>query len=292
MSTQTKSFGASSRESHDSSAYYGRRLNRRTSNASRRDHRCVRSPKRNQILCKSSEKMTGIPANSVALMITSPPYNCGKEYDDDLTMREYLSLLRRVFKEVYRVLEPGGRACVNVANMGRKPYIPLTMHVTKLMMSLGFRMRGEIIWQKGKGANGSCAWGSFKSAANPVVRDLHEYVLVFSKKRFDRAYKGVSTIGSDDFVRDTLSIWDIRPESAKKIGHPAPFPKDLPSRLINLYTYKGDLVLDPFVGSGTTCVAAKEAGRDYIGYELKRNYCKLAKTRLEQTKVGGDNPSA
>ena len=236
--------------------------------------------------------MTGIPANSVALMITSPPYNCGKEYDDDLTMREYLSLLRRVFKEVYRVLEPGGRACVNVANMGRKPYIPLTMHVTKLMMSLGFRMRGEIIWQKGKGANGSCAWGSFKSAANPVVRDLHEYVLVFSKKRFDRAYKGVSTIGSDDFVRDTLSIWDIRPESAKKIGHPAPFPKDLPSRLINLYTYKGDLVLDPFVGSGTTCVAAKEAGRDYIGYELKRNYCKLAKTRLEQTKVGGDNPSA
>jgi site-specific DNA-methyltransferase (adenine-specific) len=228
--------------------------------------------------------MSELQDNSVALMITSPPYNCGKDYDEDLSFDEFLSLLKKVFREVYRVLEPGGRACINVANLGRRPYIPLASYVTRIMLDLEFEMRAEIIWQKAKGASGSCAWGSFRSASNPVLRDLHEYVLVFSKKRFSRAYKGKSTISKTDFIRDTLSVWDIRPESAKRVGHPAPFPKELPARLINLYTYKGDLVLDPFVGSGTTCVSAKEAGRDYIGYDIKDEYCEIARSRLRHVR--------
>ncbi len=143
-------------------------------------------------------------------------------------------------------------------------------------------MRGEIIWQKAAGANGSCAWGSFNSASNPTLRDLHEYVLVFSKGDFRRAYKGKSTISTEAFMRDTLSVWNIRPESAKKIGHPAPFPVELPFRLIDLYTYEGDLVLDPFLGSGTTCVAAKMLHRDYVGYDTIRRYCDLARNRLAE----------
>ncbi len=279
MGTSTRSFGSSSREGHNSSAYYSRKLVGDIEISE--DSVVVRSSCRNEVFCKSSELMDELPSNSVALMITSPPYNVGKEYDADLSLREHLDLLRNVFEETYRVLEPGGRACINVANLGRKPYIPLSHYVTRLMLDIGFLMRGEIIWKKGKGANGSCAWGSYMSAANPTIRDLHEYILVFSKERFDRAYKGESTIIADDFMRDTLSIWEMRPESASKVGHPAPFPIELPTRLINLYSYTGDLILDPFMGSGTTCVAAKRMERDYIGYDTEKKYSDVAQRRLD-----------
>jgi modification methylase len=193
-----------------------------------------------------------------------------------------MELLRKVFRETYRVLEPGGRACINVAGMGRKPYKPLAYHVIDIMGEIDFfHMRGEIIWQKAEGANGSCAWGSFQSPKNPALRDLHEHILVFCKGRFDRARTGETTISKEDFMRDTLSVWKIPPASAKRIGHPAPFPIDIPARLIQLYTYKGDLVLDPFMGSGTTCIAAKNAERDYIGYDVSKKYCKLAQSRLK-----------
>jgi len=278
MKTKTRSFGSSGRVGHDASAYYSRSM----SKFKIVDAELIvnRSDCRNQIFCKSSENMDELPDNSVGLMITSPPYNVGKEYDEDLNLEEYLDLLKRIFIETYRVLEPGGRACINIANSGRKPYIPLSHKISEIMMEIGFLMRGEIIWVKAEGANGSCAWGSFCSPSNPSLRDIHEYILVFSKNDFKRAYSGESTITKEDFMRDTLSVWRFNPESATKIGHPAPFPLELPSRLINLYSYKGDLILDPFMGSGTACLAAKRLSRDYIGYDIEEKYCKMAQNRL------------
>jgi len=226
--------------------------------------------------------MNELPDNSVALMVTSPPYNVGKSYDRDLSMGEYLDFLKRVLAETLRVLVPGGRVAFNVANLGRKPYIPLNAHVAAMASDLGFLMRGEIIWVKGKGTSGSCAWGSWMSAANPTLRDLHEYVLVFSKQRFDRPYKGESTISRDDFMLATTSVWHIPAESARRVGHPAPFPVALVERLIHLYTFRGETVLDPFMGSGSTAVAAARSGRRFVGYEIDPAYIAICNERLSR----------
>lgn len=226
--------------------------------------------------------MSELPDNSVSLMVTSPPYNVGKDYDMDLTLNEYLDFLKRVLKETQRVLVPGGRVAFNVANLGRKPYIPLNGLVASMATDLGFLMRGEIIWVKGKGAGGSCAWGSWMSAGNPTLRDLHEYVLVFSKQSFKRPIKGVSTITREDFMAATTSVWHIPPESARRVGHPAPFPVALVERLIQLYTFEGDTVLDPFMGSGTTAVAAVQSDRRFVGYEINPEYVSLCDERLSR----------
>lgn len=293
MGTRTARFGTSKRDGHDASTYYERRMARaKTRVTSPHDSTTVTTPTvSDRIFCHSSEEMHELPDNCVALAATSPPYNVGKEYDDDVSFEDYLGLLERVFRETYRVLQPGGRLCVNVANVGRKPYIPLTSYVNMLMLDIGFLMRGEIIWVKAKGASGSCAWGSWCSARNPVLRDIHEYVLVFSKVRFDRGIRGMSTLGPEEFMRDTLSVWQIPPASARKVGHPAPFPIELPRRLIELYSFRGDLVLDPFCGAGTTCVAAKQTGRRYIGYEVVPNYVGLAERRLKGGATSADKSS-
>lgn len=238
------------------------------------------------LFCQSSVSMEQIPDNCVSLMVTSPPYNVGKDYDDDLDIDQYLALLRDVFAETYRVIEPGGRVAVNVANLGRKPYLPLNQYVASLLTEIGFDLRGEIIWQKAKGAGGSCAWGSWQSAKNPTLRDIHEYVIVGSKGSFGRQRKGEDTISKEDFLEATVSIWDILPESARRVGHPAPFPVELPRRLIELYTFEGDLVLDPFLGSGSTAVAAVETGRHYVGYDLSEEYLKLAERRIHEGRTG------
>ena len=280
MPTKTTAFGTSKREGHDSSTYSARRMNR----ADLSDDTTVNPPAVvDQLFCHSSEQMHELPDNCVALMVTSPPYNVGKDYDEDLSLEEYLGLLERVLRETFRVLQPGGRACVNIANVGRKPYVPLASHVNLLMHDIGYLMRGEIIWVKAKGASGSCAWGSWCSAKNPTLRDLHEYVLVFSKGRFDRVMKGENTVERDAFMRDTLSVWEIPPASARKVGHPAPFPVELPKRLIELYTYRGDLVLDPFCGAGSACVAAAQLGRHYVGYDTEPEYLEIARKWLRET---------
>lgn len=225
--------------------------------------------------------MGELPDESVHLMITSPPYNVSKEYDEDLTLEEYRALLRRVFRETYRVLVAGGRACVNVANVGRKPYLPLHAYLTQDMIELGFLMRGEVIWNKAGSAGPSTAWGSWKSATNPTLRDVHEYILIFSKESFTRAREGKkNTIGRDEFLEYTKSIWTFPSESARRIGHPAPFPLELPRRLIELYSFAGDVVLDPFAGSGSTCIAALQTKRRFVGYEKNRRYVRLADKRI------------
>jgi site-specific DNA-methyltransferase (adenine-specific) len=238
----------------------------------------------NKIFCKSSEKMEELPDNSVHLMVTSPPYNVGKEYDKNLSLEEYREFLKRVWREVYRVLVPGGRACINIANVGRKPYIPLHSFVIEDMLNLGFLMRGEIIWDKGSSSSSSTAWGSWLKANNPVLRDTHEYILVFCKDTFSRKnpYKRKSTISQKEFLEFTKSVWRFPAERASKVGHPAPFPIELPYRLIQLYTFENEVVLDPFVGSGTTCIAALKTNRKFVAYEIEKKYCNLAEQRIKQ----------
>ncbi len=280
--TRTSSFGVSKREAHDASEFYARNLYR--SADIRAEEPAEGSPAQpetwaDRIYNQSSESMP-IPDSSVALAFTSPPYNVGKDYDENMTLEQYLGLIRAVGAEVYRVLKPGGRYVINVANLGRKPYIPLHAHFYQVHMEIGFLPMGEIIWQKGRGASGSYAWGSWRSARSPRLRDLHEYLLVFSKQTFSRPEKGESDISADEFMESTLSVWQVQPESARKVGHPAPFPVDLARRVIRLYSFVGDVVLDPFMGSGTTCVAACQTGRHYLGFDISAEYCRLAEARL------------
>ena len=284
MGTSTRSFGTSRREGHDASAFYGRGLAAATFSE---DATVADVPRRNldRIYHHSSEAMAELPDNSVALMVTSPPYHAGKDFDSDATYPEFLELVGRVLGEVHRVLEPGGRAVVNVANLGRRPYLPLSHDVTGIMATLGFHMRGEVIWQKGRGMASSCAFGTFASARNPVLRDIHEYVLVFSKGRMDRVRRGQSTISREEFLAATLSVWEIPAESARRIGHPAPFPVALPRRLLELYTFAGDVVVDPFCGSGATAVAAVETGRRFVGYDTDADYVALARRRVRTARA-------
>jgi site-specific DNA-methyltransferase (adenine-specific) len=228
--------------------------------------------------------MTELPDNSVHLMITSPPYNVGKEYDENLSLKEYRELLKGVFKETYRVLVPGGRACINVANLGRKPYLPLHSYIIEDMHNIGFLMRGEIIWDKGSSASPSTAWGSYLKADNPVLRDVHEYILIFCKDTFTRPnpHNRKSTISKEEFLEFTKSVWKFPAEKATKVGHPAPFPVELPYRLIQFYTFEGEVVLDPFAGSGSTCIAALKTNRKYVAYDIDKEYCDLAERRIKQ----------
>ncbi|MGO9567639.1 MAG: DNA-methyltransferase [Desulfomonilaceae bacterium] len=241
------------------------------------------------IFYKSSESMDELHDCSIHFMVTSPPYNCGKPYDLDLSLNEYLQFLRGVLAETFRVLIPGGRMAINIAGLGRKPYIPLQAHVMMLAIDIGFLPRGEIIWVKAKGKSASCAWGSWMSASNPCLRDLHEYVLLFSKARFDRGQKGNSTISRDEFLEATTSVWFIPPESSRRVGHPAPFPEELVERLLRLYTFEGDIVLDPFMGSGTTAVAALNNSRHFVGYDTCPEYVALAEARLKSRSLPEGN---
>ncbi len=286
--TSTSDFGVSGRESHDSSKYYQSKLNE--NQVSFRDvGKSQEYPSEfiDKIICADSRNLSFLPDNCLHLMITSPPYNACKEYDDDLNLKEYLELLKDVFQETYRVLVPGGRAVVNVANLGRKPYIPLSSYVNKIMKEIGFLMRGEIIWDKSASAGSSCAWGSFQSASNPCLRDIHEYILVFSKGDYklprskeEKQEDRIDTIKNKEFVEYTKSIWRFPTVSAKRIGHPAPFPVELPRRLVELYSFKGDIIFDPFMGSGSTCIAATNSDRKYLGIDINEEYCKLAENRI------------
>lgn len=293
--TATSTFGVSRRENHDSSSFYGRFPAPTVLD----DETVVACPVRDQILCGDARDLSVLPDNSIALVVTSPPYFAGKAYETELgeghvpaSYVDYLLMLRDVFAECWRVLEPGGRIAVNVANLGRKPFRSLSGDVTSILQDeLGFLLRGEIVWIKADGASGNCAWGSFASAANPVLRDLTERIVIASKGRFDRALKrsvrearGLpfeNSIDPEDFMAWTLDTWKIAPASARRVGHPAPFPVELPRRCIELLTYVGDTVLDPFMGAGQTALAAVATGRHFVGIEIDPEYVALARSRVE-----------
>lgn len=284
-----KSFGVAPRVGYDSAGFYAREMysHRRDNGKSLAIENPIPHDVLDTIYCQDSRGMHQLPDNSVHLMVTSPPYNVGKEYDDNLSLKEYRKLLGDVFRETHRVLVPGGRVCVNVANLGRKPYIPLHTYIIEEMEKLGFLMRGEIIWDKSASAGVSTAWGSWQSAANPILRDVHEYILIFSKDTFQRT-RGTkkNTITKEQFLEYTKSIWTFPAESAKKVGHPAPFPIELPHRLIHLYTFEGDIVLDPFCGSGSTCLAAVKARRHFVGYDVSEGYVQTAMGRIATIRDG------
>jgi len=295
--TATLSFGSGKRESHDSSRFYRRFPEPVVST----DDAIAPPAVIDRLFVGDARAMRTdqVADNSVALLITSPPYFTGKEYENDVAEGdvpaayfEYLAGIAQVLSVCARKLEPGGRMAINVANLGRRPYRSLSADILSILQDdLGLLIRGEIIWRKAHGAGGSCAWGSFRSPANPVLRDLTERVIIASKGRFDRALNRRQradrnlphqpTISATDFMESTLDLWDIPAESAVRIGHPAPFPVKLPRRLIELYTYQGDLVLDPYIGSGTTAVAAAMSDRHYIGFDTEPEYIVLAQRRLE-----------
>jgi len=284
--TRTSSFGSPARINHDSNVFYAGRLYEglRERKEVKYIENSIPAPFLNKIFCKSSERMEELPNNSIHLMITSPPYNVGKDYDKNLSLEEYREFLKKIWKEVYRVLVPGGRACINIANLGRKPYIPLHSFIIIDMFKIGFLMRGEILWNKGSSASSSTAWGTWLMATNPVLRDTHEYILVFCKDTFTRKnpYRRRSTISQSEFLEFTKSVWEFSAERASKVGHPAPFPVELPYRLIQLYTFEDEVVLDPFVGSGTTCIAALKTKRKYVAYDDNKKYCESAERRIKQ----------
>lgn len=298
LATATSDFGSGKRESHDSTSFYARFSPPVVSP----DERVSPPVVVDELFCRDARSMddTQVTDRSVALLVTSPPYFTGKEYETDLatghvpgTYIEYLEMLHDVLAVSLTKLEPGGRMAVNVANLGRKPYRSLSADVISILQDdLGMLLRGEVIWQKAKGAGGSCAWGSYRSPQNPVLRDVTERIIIASKGRFDRAIKrperekeGLpheATIDTDEFLTGTIDVWEMPTASATRVGHPAPFPVDLPRRLIELYTYKGDLILDPFIGSGTTAVAAVESGRHYVGFDTEQSYIDLARQRLAE----------
>ncbi|MGA2521267.1 MAG: site-specific DNA-methyltransferase [Acidimicrobiales bacterium] len=294
--TSTSAFGVGRRENHDASGFYDRFATPVVST----DDTVRLSSVKDKILTADARHMHEVEDASVALVVTSPPYFAGKEYEEALgeghipaSYLDYLGMLSDVFAECVRTLEPGGRIAVNVANLGRKPYRSLSADVITILQDrLGLLLRGEVIWHKARGASGSCAWGSFRSPANPVLRDLTERVVIASKGRFDRALsrperrrRGLPSeisVTKDEFIEATTDVWELPSESATRVGHPAPFPVELPLRLMELYTYEDDLVLDPFMGSGTTAVAALRSGRHFVGYDTDPEYVRVAEQRVNE----------
>ena len=281
--SKTSKFGTIARINHNSTDFYNTKLysSVKSTESEVETENKISENLINKVILGNSENMDLIPDNLIHLMITSPPYNVTKDYDEDLNLEEYLEILNNVFSETYRVLVNGGRACVNIANIGRKPYIPLSDYISKIMIEIGYNMRGEIIWNKGAGAGVSMAWGSWQSASNPVLRDVHEYILIFSKGDYNRKQEfKENTITKEQFMEWTKSVWNMNPESAKKVKHPAPFPIELPYRLIQLYSFKNDIILDPFLGSGTTAIAALKSDRNFIGWEINEEYKTVAEKRI------------
>lgn len=252
----------------------------------------------NNIICGDAlESLKKLPSECVHLIITSPPYNLDIKYEnhkDNISYESYFEWMNEIWKESKRLLVSGGRLCINFGENKRNDIIlPPHIYFTNQCINLGLLYRGTIIWSKST-ANNKCAWGSWMSPSNPHIVPSHEYILIFSKDTF-KLQKNDEKIDITDkeFVTCTKSIWSITAEKKKKIGHPAPFPKEIPYRLIKFYSYPKNNVLDMFSGSGTTGLVANETNRNFVAIDNSKEYCELALQRfkdnsgfMEETKNG------
>ena len=284
--TKTSEFGAPKRENHDSEYFYSSQMYTEITPASNRIPDGIENPLpknlENAIIQADSKDLSFIPDSSIHLVVTSPPYNARKNYDEDLSLTEYLALIEKVSMEIYPKLVDGGRFVINLANLGRKPYIPISDYISLIMTNLGYIQRGEIIWDKGASAGSSTAWGSWMQASNPTLRDVHEYIQVYSKGTLKRSKDGkTATISREEFMEYTKSVWHFSTVSARKIGHPAPYPVELVYRCIQLYSFENDIVFDPFIGSGTTAIAALDTDRRYLGVDIKQDFVDHANERVK-----------
>jgi len=241
-----------------------------------------------QIICGDClEVMSQIPDGTVHLAITSPPYNLGISYDnhdDNLAYETYLEWMKKVWIETKRVLVSGGRFALNIAPTSIKNFRPIHHDFSNQLREIGMTMRTEIIWYK-QTMGRRTAWGSWKSPSNPHIVPSWEYVLVFCKDSWTLdGNKKDRDITNDEFMRFSDGFWYIPPESQRR-GHPTPFPELLIYRLIKFYTYKGNVVLDMFGGTGTVAVVAQKTGRHFIHIDISSKYCEIAGQRLETARM-------
>ena len=250
----------------------------------------------NEIICgKSEDVIDTLPSNSVNLIISSPPYNVDlgnnkfkkdgyDEYEDNKDHEKFLDEVKLVFDKAKRVLTDDGRVVINTGNTknGRIPTAHDTVHF--MTKELRYKMYTTIIWNKLQTSNRT-AWGSFNSPSFPSFPTSIEYILVFAKNSLKLTHKGISDLDKQEFIKWSYSYWDFQPETnMSKYDHPAMFPVELPTRCIKLFTYKGDTILDPYSGAGTTCYAAKLLERNYIGIDMSEKYCETARKRLARVK--------
>lgn len=237
----------------------------------------------NKIICDDCKIIVDWPDRCMDLIITSPPYPGNSTMWGDLFKAENFeaahSFLSKIWKECICLLRPGCKLCINIANTRRRPMLP---NVSKLYATIDAEPLGEFIWNKGVGQKGT-AWGSYCNAADITLSDQHEYIIIFRKPGKRKKIKGY-TIEQRNFLSWRNSIWQIPPAKAIQLNHPAPFPEEIPKRLIILYSYEDEVVFDPFVGIGTTCVAAKRLNRKYVGIDTSEKYCDIARQKLEGIK--------
>jgi len=253
----------------------------------------TQSPYLNKIICADvMNGLAALPASSVHVAITSPPYNLDKDYehhDDDLDYEKYLDWMREVWAATLRVLVSGGRLCINIGENKRQNITyPTFSAFINQCVDLGMLYRGTIIWNKNSAAK-HCAWGSWKSCSNPHIVPRHEYIIIFSKDQWKlEGDKELCDITDKEFMDFTRSVWGMSPERKKRIGHPAPFPEELPRRLIRYYSYRRNIVLDMFAGSGTVGVVASQLERNFILIDSSPAYCEIAKKRIDSTPLFGN----
>lgn len=235
------------------------------------------------IMCENMFDTNIINENHVDLIVTSPPYNLDISYrntDDNLDYEDYLEFSYSWLDKCLRLAKEDGRLCLNLPlDIGKGGFRSIGSDVTKIAQEVGWKYRNTIVWNKGQ-VNGQFAKGSYKSASAPNVISPVELIVVFYKRFWKKNRKGISDISSTEFMEWTNGNWSFSGEKRTANGHPAPFPEELPKRCIKLFSYVGDIILDPFMGSGTTVVVANKLGRKAIGIEISRDYCEIALDRL------------